>query len=73
MRIPDKATDAMQYATELAPENVLWRNDLGIMYKENGKLSRAQDCFEQPSAPLSNEKLYAQFVTEFVAVRQLRK
>jgi len=47
MRFPDKALVAMKHAVELAPENILWRNDLGIMYKEMGELVPAQQCFEQ--------------------------
>jgi len=47
MRLPDKALAAMKCAVKLQPDNILWRNDLGIMYKESGELIVSQACFEQ--------------------------
>ena len=46
MRKPKQALIAIEEAVKLAPLNVFWRNDLGIMYKEQGKLIEAKHCFE---------------------------
>jgi len=46
MRQPNEALLSIEQAVKLAPSNILWRNSLGIMYKESGKFSKAQQCFE---------------------------
>jgi tetratricopeptide (TPR) repeat protein len=46
LRKPEASLIAIEKAVQLAPLNILWRNDLGIMYKEQGKLIEAKNCFE---------------------------
>lgn len=46
MRQPKKAITAIEQAVTWAPDNIMWRHDLGIMYKEQGRLTEAKQCFE---------------------------
>jgi len=47
MRQPNEALLSIEQAVKLAPNNISWRNSLGIMYKESGKFIKAQQCFER--------------------------
>ncbi len=46
LRQPEKAISSMKTAVILADKNMLWRTDLGIMYKEFGQVEEALNCFE---------------------------
>lgn len=46
MRQPNEALSSIEQAVKLAPNNISWRNSLGIMYKESGKSIEAKQCFE---------------------------